>query len=143
MMLEKIQTDLKTAMIAKEITKRDILRYIVSQIKNKQIELQKEPTDDVIIKIIKKEVKQIDEVIENLTEWTDERNTENEKKEVLWVYLPEMISEQKLKEIVATKVAELWIEDPKQNRWPLIWAIMWEHGTSVDGSMLNTIINTL
>jgi len=67
-MLETIKTDLKTAMIHKEKTKRDILRYIISQIKNKEIELQKTPTDDIIIKIIKKEVKQIDEVVHNLTE---------------------------------------------------------------------------
>lgn len=67
-MLEKIQIDLKAAMIAKDIVKRDILRFIVAQVKNKQIEFQKDPTDDDIIKIIKKEVKQIDEVRENLTE---------------------------------------------------------------------------
>jgi len=67
-MLDTLQDDLKQAMKDKNIVTRDILRFVISQIKNKEIDTQKPLTDDEIIKIIKKEVKQIDEVIINLTD---------------------------------------------------------------------------
>lgn len=142
-MIEKLQADLKEAMISKNVTKRDILRFIISQIKNKQIELQKDPTDDEITKIIKKEIKQIDETREHLTEWSDELAVQDEKKAILGEYLPEMLSEDALKGIVTQTVEKLGIDDPKANRGPVIGAIMWEYGATVDGSMLNEIINTL
>jgi len=67
-MLDTLQNALKQAMKDKNIVTRDILRFVISQIKNKEIDTQKSLTDDEIIKIIKKEVKQIDEVIINLTD---------------------------------------------------------------------------
>ena len=68
MMIDTLKDALKQAMKDKNIVTRDILRFVISQIKNKEIDTQKSLTDDEIIKVIKKEVKQIDEVIVNLTE---------------------------------------------------------------------------
>jgi uncharacterized protein YqeY len=57
----------KAAMKNKEQEKKDILNYIIAQIKYKKIELQKDPSDDEIIKIIKKEIKARQEAIDYLT----------------------------------------------------------------------------
>jgi len=141
-MLDTLQNALKQAMKDKNIVTRDILRFVISQIKNKEIDTQKSLTDDEIIKIIKKEVKQIDEVIINLTDWSDELAIENEKKEILGAYLPEVMSKDQLAPLVQSKITELGIDNPKQNRGPIIWALMWEHWSAIDGSMLNEIINS-
>jgi uncharacterized protein YqeY len=62
-LIEKIKQDYKEAFKAKDKVKKDILNYIISQIKNKQIELGYEPKDEDIIKIIKKEIKNRQESI--------------------------------------------------------------------------------
>ena len=142
-MIDTLKDALKQAMKDKNIVTRDILRFVISQIKNKEIDTQKSLTDDEIIKVIKKEVKQIDEVIVNLTEWSDEMAVELTKKEVLSAYLPETMTIDQLTPLVQSKISELGIENPKQNRWPIIWALMAEHGSAIDGSMLNSIINSM
>ncbi len=143
MLKDAILVHLKEAMIVKDTTKRDILRFIVSQIKNKEIDTKKDITDDEIIKLIQKEIKQIWETKEWLeTSWdTDGIAVEDEKIWVLSVYLPEMISEEKLEDIVKSTITTLGIEEPKKNRGPIIWSIMNEYGASIDGKLLNEIIN--
>ena len=44
-MFEKIQKDYIWAMKNKEILKKSALNYLIAQIKNKKIELQREPND--------------------------------------------------------------------------------------------------
>lgn len=129
----------------KEIVQRDILRFVVSQVKNKKIELQKEPTDNQIIKIMQKEIKQIKETIESLHQSWDASAIETEllKIKTLEVYLPVTLTEEELKNILTDTIKTLWIESPKQNRWPIIGSIMSTYGAKVDWSMLNTLINWL
>ncbi len=144
MLQNQLQNDMKQAMISKRAIARDILRFVLSQIKNKEIDTQKQLTDDQIIKIIQKEVKQINETMDSLrasnTDWLDD---EQEKIDILSAYLPEMLSEDELQKIVIEKVAALALDDPKKNRGPLIGSIMHDYGSSVDGNLLNNIINTL
>ena len=145
MLQTQLKNDMKEAMIAKDTTKRDILRFVISQVKNKEIDTQKELTDDEIIKIIQKEIKQINETRAWFeTSWDSDAVLEEDKKiATLSVYLPEMLDEDTLREIVQKKVWELNIDDPKQNRGQLIGAIMGEYGARVDGKLLNEIITTL
>jgi len=145
MLLEQLKDDIKAAMIAKNVTQRDILRMVMSTIKNKEIDEQKPLTDEQIIKIIQKEVKQINETLEGYTTTGDQEwiATENEKIETLSKYLPTMLSEPELKEILIKTVETLWIEEPAKNRGPVIWAIMKDYGAQVDGALLNTLISGL
>lgn len=145
-MIEQLKKDLKEAMINKDVVRRDILRFVMAQIKNKQIETKQELWDDEIMKILKKEVKQIEEVIGNLStlgEW-EELDNEKQKLEILQWYLPEMLSRERLEEIVGEKIAALWVADPKGKwRGVLIGAIMKEYGTVVDGGLLNQVISSI
>jgi uncharacterized protein YqeY len=43
--------------------KKTALNFVLAQIKNKKIELQRDPNDDEIIAILKKEVKALNEAI--------------------------------------------------------------------------------
>jgi uncharacterized protein len=61
MIYETLLQDMKQAMKEKQTLQRDILRFVISQIKNKEIETQVSLTDDEVIKIIQKEIKQIHE----------------------------------------------------------------------------------
>ncbi len=144
-MLEQLKKDLIVAMKNKEVVKRDILRFIISQIKNKSIDTGKEVTDDEIIKIMKKEMKQIDETISWLQVVHDDDwlKIEEEKKTVLANYLPEMVSEDELRSRILILINDQEIEDPKRQRWQIIGPIMKEFGSRADWGMINDIINWL
>lgn len=135
----------KTAMREKNVIKKEILNYVIAQIKNKKIELQREPDDKDIIQVLKKEIKNRQESISYLEKtWNDEEITiENAKIAVLQEFLPPMLSEDDLKEIVTKKVNELNISDKQKERGKLIWAIMKEYWENVDWSLLNKVINDL
>ena len=47
----------------KQEVKKTALNFVLAQIKNKKIELQRDPNDDEIIAILKKEVKALNEAI--------------------------------------------------------------------------------
>lgn len=58
MIAEKVNSDIKKAMIAKEVEKRDALRFLKSKIQQIEIDSRKEATDDDVVKVIKKLIKQ-------------------------------------------------------------------------------------
>jgi uncharacterized protein YqeY len=59
----QIMEDYKQAMRDKDDIKKLALNYVLGLIKNKKIEIQKDPSNDDIIQIIKKEIKNIQESI--------------------------------------------------------------------------------
>ena len=66
MLQDKITADYKEAYKARDDLKKSALSYIISQINNKQIEVQRELQDDEIIAVIKKEIKSRQETIDFL-----------------------------------------------------------------------------
>ena len=64
MLKEKLQEDLKAAMKAGETQKRDVLRMLVSAIKNKEIEKHGELTEEELQKVLAKEIKNRRKAIE-------------------------------------------------------------------------------
>lgn len=141
----KLLEDYKQAMKNKESIKKEILNFIISLIKYKKIEIQKEVSDEDIIQIIKKEIKSRQESITYLEKsWnTDEINIENQRIQIMQEYLPTMLTLDQLTDIVNQKILETWIQDPKKERWKLIWAVMQNYKTVIDWKMLNDIINSM
>src|SRR3989344_8633705 len=67
MILDTLKTDLIEAMKAKEALKLVVIRYLLSEIKNKEIELRpqnQELNDGHIVKLLRKQVKKRIEIIE-------------------------------------------------------------------------------
>jgi uncharacterized protein len=62
-LLEQLTHDYKEAMKARDTAKKSVLNFVLAQIKNKKIELQKDLEDVDILAILKKEVKAIMETI--------------------------------------------------------------------------------
>lgn len=142
-LLEQIQKDYIEAMKAKDLVKKSALNYILAQIKNKKIELQKELEDVDIIKILKKEIKAIWETIGFLekTDKKEELEQEKEKKLLLEFYLPQCKSEQETKAIIEWLMSELWITDLSKQRWLVMKEIKARYGEEVDWSIANWVIN--
>ena len=144
-MFEKIQNDYIQAMKDKEILKKSALNYLIAQIKNKKIELQRDPNDEEIISLIKKEVKCLNEAISFLEKANkpEELQEEKEKKLVLEDYLPATLNEEQTKTLIVATISKLNITDLKTQRGLLMKELMATHKTELDPALLNSLINTM
>lgn len=103
----QINDDIKTAMKEKDVTKRDALRLLSSAFKQIEVDERKELTDDDVIKIIQKQVKQRNEAMSQYKDAGREDLYEKEASEaaIFEQYLPKQLSdaelESALKEIIA------------------------------------------
>ena len=104
MLYEKIQADIKRAMIDKNTVKRDCLRSLISEIKNQTINAGKEITEDIVLRCIQKSVKQHNDSIEQFTRANrdDLAFKETEEKKYLEVYLPRTLDENETFDVIAT-----------------------------------------
>jgi gatB/yqey domain protein len=144
-MFEKIQNDYIQAMKNKETLKKSALNYLIAQIKNKKIELQRDPNDEEIISLIKKEVKSLNEAISFLEKANkpEELEEEKEKKLILEHYLPATLNEEQTKSLIENAIRNLNITDLKTQRGLLMKELMATHKTELDPALLNSLINTM
>ena len=144
-MFEKIQKDYIWAMKNKETLKKSALNYLIAQIKNKKIELQRDPNDEEIIALIKKEVKSLNEAISFLEKANkpEELQEEKDKKLILESYLPATLNEEQTKALIVATISKLNITDLKTQRGLLMKELMATHKAELDTALLNSLINTM
>jgi uncharacterized protein YqeY len=108
-MLKKLEQDMMQALKSKEKEKAGALRLIISKCKNKAIELRKELSDQEIIKVLQTVAKQHKESIKLYKEGNRNDLVEAEEQELgfVEVYLPSMMSEEDLRGLVSSVVAEV------------------------------------
>ena len=108
-LFKKIQNDMYTAMKAGEKESTNTLRITLAKLKDKQIEKRDDLTEEEVIKIIQTLVKQRKESIELYIQGGRNELADIEKNEIalLKKYLPQMISENDIKNIVETVINEV------------------------------------
>ena len=145
MLYEKLLEDYKTAMKEKQEVKKTALNFVLAQIKNKKIELQRDPNDDEIIAILKKEVKALNEAIGFLEKANkpEELNEEQEKKSIIESYLPKMLDRVQTKALIDEIIQKQAITDLKTWRGLLMKELMAAHRSELDGALVNEIINSM
>lgn len=114
MLLDKIQSDLKQALLSRDEVKTSTLRMVLAAASNARIAKGEDLTDEEMVKIVQKEAKQRDEAIEaakNASRNELVQSNEAEKK-ILADYLPEQMSEEKLEEIVVSTIHEVGASSP-------------------------------
>ncbi|MBX4187647.1 MAG: GatB/YqeY domain-containing protein [Candidatus Doudnabacteria bacterium] len=108
MILETIDSDFKNAMRAKNELEVSALRIVKSEIKNSEIEKKGPLTDDEVLKVIGKKVKQHKDSIESFKAGGRQDLVDHEQKqmEVLMRYLPKQMGEDDVRALVKAVVAE-------------------------------------
>ena len=129
----------------KQEVKKTALNFVLAQIKNKKIELQRDPNDDEIIAILKKEVKALNEAIWFLEKANkpEELSEEQEKKSIIEWYLPQMLDREHTKTLIDEIIQKQWITDLKTWRGILMKELMWAHRSELDWALVNEIINRM
>ena len=136
---EKIQSEIKNAMLNKDNVKRDCLRGIVSEIKNQTVNAGKELTEEIVLKVIQKSVKQHKDSIESFKIGGREDLAEKELEELMHieVYLPKMLSEDETKTIIENILTN--VEATKKN----MGFIMKQLPNEVDKKIASKILNSI
>ena len=108
MIRQKLQDDQITALKSGDKTKLEILRFILAQIKNKEIDKKSELNDEEALTVIKKVVKELKESIEAFDKGKRKDLSDDSKKQlaIVSVYLPEEISDEELKQEVEKIIKE-------------------------------------
>jgi len=144
MLKEKIEDDLKKALKEGDSLKRDVLRYLLTVIKNFQIETrakEKKVEDEDVIKLIRRQVKQRREAISQYRQGNRQDLAQKEEKEISIVekYLPAQFSEEDLRELVKKKIKEAEIQD-RSDFGKLMGIVMREVKGQADGNLVRKIV---
>ncbi len=98
---ERLISDLGTAMREKNAERRDVLRYLRSEVKNAEIEHGRTLTDDEVTQVIQRQIKQRRESIEQFEKGgrQDLVDVEQAQIAILEEYLPPQLSDEELERI--------------------------------------------
>ena len=107
-MYDTLMNDMKSAMKAHEMSKVNTLRGVIAKAKDLTVNAGKEMTDEAVLSVIAKAVKQREESIAQFTAAGRAELAESEKAEmeILKVYLPVQLSEEEVAAVVKAVVAE-------------------------------------
>lgn len=119
-----------------------ILNYLISQIKNKKIDLQRDLTDEEVVNLIRKEVKSLQEGMLFLQKAGkgDELKTEEEKRKVLEGYLPQLMTKEQTKNLIQQIVVELGLIDLQKQKGVLMKELMSKYRGSIDPELVNQVL---
>ena len=141
-MIEKIMQDYKIAMKERQENKKIILNYLIAQIKNKKIEVQRELTDDEVLSLIRKEVKSLGEAMLFLQKAgkLEDLRVEEEKKRVLESYLPQLLDKESTKNLIQKVISDLGLQDIQKQRGLLMKELMGKYRGELDPSVINEVL---
>jgi uncharacterized protein YqeY len=141
---EKLKSDLKAAMIAKDNFTRDTIRFLMSAIKQIEVDERVELADDDINKIIQKSIKQREDAASQYKEAGRDDLYEKEFKEaeLLKEYLPKQLSEDDLKSIVQNCIDEVGATSMK-DMGKVVKSVLAKVGSSSDGKSVSNLVKSL
>lgn len=141
---ERINEDVKTALLSGDRFRAEVLRGLKAAILNEEVAKNARDeglSDEVIEQVIAREVKKRNESAELYAANGREESAESERREaeVLSVYLPEQLSEADLAAIVATTIDETGATGMQQMGM-VIGAVKQKVGNTADGATLARIV---
>ena len=106
-LLTRLQEDLVAARKAQDKARVLLLGTIVSDVKNRRIELQRDPSDDDVVDVVRKGIKRRRESVEMYSNGgrTDLADKERAEAAALEAYLPAQVSDDELRGAVRAAIA--------------------------------------
>lgn len=105
---QRLAEDFKTAMKEKNTDWKDLVQMVRAGVLQIEKDKKIEATDEIVFEVVEKEVKKRRDLIKELDGQRPEAIAQAEKEiEILEQYLPEQLSEDEVKEIVQSVIAEL------------------------------------
>ena len=142
---ERIENEFKAALKQRDKIKVSTLRMLKADIINTKLDQNKKALkDEEIVKIIQRQVKQHKDSIEQFEKGKRQDLVEKEKKEldILLSYMPEQLSEEELKKIIADTIKELGATG-KGEMGKVMKLVMERVKGRADGKKVSQIVSSL
>ncbi len=143
-MLNKINEDLKTALKQGDNIAKSVLRYLKSEIHNREISIGSSLTNEQIIDVLNKQAKQRRESIEAYTNGNRSDLVEIEEKElsIIMNYLPDQLSKTDIETIVKEGIIETKATSSKDIGKVMSWVMPKVKGKA-DGKTISATVNSI
>ena len=140
-MYDQLMADMKDAMKAHEMAKVMAIRGIIAKAKDLTVNAGKEMTDEAVLQVIAKGVKQREESIAQFEAAGRAELAANEKVELALLkgYLPEQLSEEAVAEIVKTVIADLGAAS-KKDMGRVMKEVMVRVKGQADGKLVSRLV---
>ena len=142
---EQIITDLTAAMKAREELKLSTLRMLKADIMKYEVSgADKEATDDVVVDLIKRGIKQRRDSAEGFHKGGNEEAAQKELAEIkiLEDYMPEQMGEEEVKKIVQEVIEQIKPAGP-QDFGKVMGSVMGKIKGQADGGLVNKVVKEL
>jgi hypothetical protein len=138
---DKLMEDMKTSMKNKDTIRKNVVTMVRAAVKQIEVDQRKDLTDEEILDIISKQVKEKRMVIEDFKRGSREDLVELTQKEIeiLLQYLPEQLSEEELEQIVLDTMKEINASSLKDIGL-IMKAVMPKVKGRTDGNIVNKIV---
>lgn len=144
MLNQQISEDLKEAIKAKDELRTSCLRMLKTALKNKQVELGREPTDEEVRAVISSLVRKGREAIADFRKGDREDLALKEEREleVLYGYLPRQLTDEEIEKVLQEIIAELPDKSPR-NLGAVMKAAMARIAGQAEGKKVNELARKL
>ena len=141
---EQLTEDLKASMKNKDIIRKDVVTMIRSSIKQIEVDERRECTDDDIIAIVAKQVKQRKDALESFQKGQRQDLVEQTRAEidVLESYLPAQLSEEELMLIIMEAITSTDAQTIK-DMGKVMSQVMEKSKGKADGKMVNQLVRQI
>ncbi len=143
-LFEQLTNDLKDAMRAGNTLKRDVMRSLITMVKNEAIAHKCsaiDMTDEMILAVIKRAKKQRDDASVQYKDGgrVDLAQKEAEEAEIIARYLPEQMSEDAIVAIIDTVIKEVGTD--KKNFGIIMKRVMTQTRGQADGAVVKRLVD--
>ena len=138
---EKLAADLKQAMKDKDHLRKDVVTMIRSSIKQVEVDERTDCTDEDVLKIISKQVKQRKDSLDAFEKAQRQDLIEQTRQEldILAGYLPEPLSENELKQIIQN-VLETYENPTMKDMGKIMSSVMEQTKGRAEGKTVNALV---
>ena len=143
MLRETLDSDLKKAMRNKEALKRTVLRTMLSEIRNAEINSQTTLDDEGIISVLTKQVQQRKDSVEayEAANRQDLVAKESEEINIISVYLPEQLPQEEIEQIIDSAISQSGASS-LDDMGKIMGLVMPQVRGRADGKIVNTIVTS-
>ena len=140
-MYDTLMNDVKTAMKAHDMASVNALRGVIAKAKDLTVNAGKEMTDEAILQVLAKGVKQREESIAQFEQAGRAELAENEKREMelLKKYLPEQLSEDAVAALVKDVIAAVGATS-KKDMGKVMKEVMARAKGQADGKLVSRLV---
>lgn len=142
---EQIKADMIAAMKNKDKDRKNVLSYLLSQIKNVSIDKRRDLTDDEVNEVINKQIKQAQDVLDITPDNRKDIKEENEYTlSVLKEYAPVMMDENAIRHEIYVTCSDMGVEVSsltEKDKGKLMGCLMPKVKGKADGKLVNKIVS--